>query len=590
MTRLLTICSLMLLLVPAARGEVTMETDVDRDQVDMGGQVVLTITISGDIEEVGKPRIPALSDFVVASTGSRQNLVIVNGSISKSVSYTYTLIPRKTGKLVIGEISLNTPQGTKTSPPITVTVSPISSRDRGVSAARDGRRAVRRKANKPFFVEAAVDKDTVYLGEQLNYVFSFYRSSNVSQTNNFTPPKTSGFISVDLPPQRKRTTIIDGETYHVVEVVTAMFPTRTGVMTIGQARLRVVPDVFSNLLNRDPFGWFQGRGNTPLTAGEARNLATRAVILEVLPLPNLPGGLEFSGAVGTCQLGCRISADSAGLGDPVTITWTITGIGRKDLVDAPRIEWPEGLETFPATTVLKTSTRNDVVRETKTFSIAVVPRKEGTIKIPSPRLVYFNPRSRSYETAVGKELTLKVGPPRPGLSRVSSTLIISAANSNIRYLKSQPARWSVTSSGQSTWSFVALQFVAPVLVMVLYGWKRRSEAPAWRARVARTRLMKQSRKRIASLPVNGNVLDRAEGISEAFRQYLAASFGLTSGQLLDRQWMQHLADLGCDKADIKEASEILRWTDMTRFGGGAPTDVSSERVLVLLGRLDQCAG
>lgn len=589
MNRLITACGLVLLLVASSRGDVLMEADVDRDQIDMGGQVVLTITISGDIGTVGKPNIPPLSDFVVASTGSRQNLVIVNGSISKSISYTYTLIPRRTGKLVIGKISLDTPQGTQTTPAITVIASPIRMRDRAVTPAGNSTRAARRESNKPFFVEATVDKDTVYLGEQLNYVFSFFRSSNVSQTNNFTPPKTSGFISVDLPPQRKRTTIINGETYHVVEVVTAMFPTRTGVMTIGQARLRVVPDVFSNLLNRDPFGWFQGRGNSPLTAGEARNLATNALVLEVLPLPRLPGGLEFSGAVGSCQLGCKISADSAGVGDPVTITWTITGIGRKDLVDAPRIEWPEGLEIFPATTVLKTSTRNDIVRETKTFSIAVVPRKEGTIKIPSPRLVYFNPRSRAYETAVGKELTLKVGPPRPGLARLTPTQIIPAANSNIRYLKSQPARWSLISSGRSAWTFVALQSVAPVLVMVLYGLKRRSEAPAQRARGARIRLMKQARKRIESLPASGDSLDRAQGISEAFRQYLMASFGLAPGELLDTQWMKMLADSGCDEADIKEAAEILRWTDMTRFGGGAPTDIKSDRVLTLLGRFDQCA-
>ena len=192
-------------------------------------------------------------------------------------------------------------------------------------------------------------------------------------------------------------------------------------------------------------------------------------------------------------------------------------------------------------------------------------------------------------TAVGKALTLKVGPPRPGLARVTPTQMITATNSNIRYLKSQPAQWSVISSGQSASSFLALQLVAPVLVMVLYGWKRRSEAPAQRAREARARQMKQARKRISSLPVTGDSLARAQGISEAFKQYLMASFGLAHSDLLDRQWMNNLASLGCDEADIKEAAEILRWTDMTRFGGGAPTDVSSERVLTLLGRLDQCA-
>jgi hypothetical protein len=339
--------------------------------------------------------------------------------------------------------------------------------------------------------------------------------------------------------------------------------------------LRVVPDVISNLLGRDPFGWFQGRGRAPLTAGEPRNLATRDFDIQVKPLPPVPGGRQFSGAVGTCELGCSISADSAGVGDPVSVTWTVSGIGRKDLVDAPEIQWPEGLETYPPTTELKTSTRNDVVRETKTFTIAVVPRREGKVVIPSPELTYFNPETGRYATAKGRALTLTVGPPRAGITLAAPTQTISAAASTIRYLKGAPDEWQRRRAGNSK---------------LLFAWKRRSEAPDQRARGVRMREIKRARKRLARLPGTMDQTRLAQEVAAAFRQFLMARFGLSAGDLLDRQWTERLVGNHCSQEDVSEALAVLQWTDRERFGGGGdPRAMTPQRVLALMQRLDRCA-
>jgi len=580
-----------LLFVPPAHADVTVSADVDRDQISIHGQVTLTVTIAGKDDNLGAPKLPPLNDFIATGTGSRQNLVIENGQISRTRSYTYNLIPRKVGTLTIGPVTVPTSKGDlKTNPiEITVTQATLTPQTRRNVPTENSGRTQRRGTTEPFFVEAETDKDTVYLGEQVTYTFSYYRNATLRESNSFSPPQTTGFISIDLPPQRKRSTIVDGETYDVVQVVTAMFPTRTGEMTIGPAQLRVVPDVFSGLLGRDPFGMFS-RPGSQLTSGEPRNLATRPISIFVKPLPPVPRGKIFSGAVGVCKLASSISTDSVGVGDPVTITWTVSGEGRKDLVDAPRIDWPADLETYPPTTDLQRSTTNDVVSETKTFSIAVVPRKQGAITIPAPQLTYFDPDAAAYKTAQGRSLTLRVGPPRAGLTTASPTQTISASSSTIRYLKPAPEEWRQFGVGhRETW-FVLIQLTPPLVVGVLFLWRRRREAPEQRARGARQKAVRKARARLAQARRITDTLPLAQEITAAFREYLAARFSLTSGDLLESDWPQRLRAVGASEEDARKAVEILQWTDRARFGGGhAGESISADTVLALMERLDKCA-
>lgn len=567
-----------------AWAETQLNAEVDFDRIDTKDVVTLTITVSGD-QETAKPVLPALTDFIVQATGTRQNMVVSGGVIENSVSYTYSLIPRKAGVLVIPPVTLQTASGQLSTQPLRVTVTEARYEAPRTQTAQN--RAARQGTPQPFFIEAEVSRDSVYLGEQLTYTFRYYRSANLSETNNYTPPQTSGFIAVDLPPQRKLTRIVDGETYRVVEVLTAMFPTRTGELVIGPAKLRVVPDLISNLLGRDPFSIFRGQGGRPLTEGEPRDLATSAQRIYVRALPPPPAGKRFSGAVGECVLASELSSHSISQGDPVTLTLTVSGKGRKDVVDAPVIAWPEGLETYPPTTNLQSSVRNDVVTETKVFSVALVARRQGRIVIPAPELTYFNPATRRYETARARELTLEVGPPRAGVAAVLPSSTISAASSTIRYLKPTPTEWAQGTGAPGT-LFVVLQVAPPVLVLAGFIWRRQRETPEARQRGVRDKEIKAARRRVGAMSA-ADGLSAAREISTAFRQYLVARFALPPGELLDREWEDTLTRKGCADHELQEIRQVLDWADRARFGGGIDRSVTPDMVLNLMQRLDKCA-
>lgn len=584
MQRLFCTVLTVLALSGAALADTELTAEVDFDRIDTKGHVTLTVTVAS-AQDGDRPVMPALTEFIVQATGSRQNMVVSGGVIENSIIYTYSLIPRRAGVLTIPPITLHTASGQLSTQPITVTVTEARYETPRSQPAQN--RSARQNAAEPFFIEAEVSRDTVYLGEQVTYTFRYYRSANVSETNNYTPPQTSGFISVDLPPQRKLTRIVNGETYRVVEVLTAMFPTRTGDLTIGPARLRVVPDMISNLLGRDPFSIFRGQGGRPLTEGEPKDLATSALRVHVRPLPTPPAGKSFSGAVGECSLTSDLSSHSVSLGDPVTLTLTVSGKGRKDVVDAPVIRWPEGVETYPPTTNLQSSLRNDVVSETKVFSVALVARRQGRIVLPAPELTYFNPSARRYETARSRELTLDVGPPRAGLATLAPSSTISPSSSTIRYLKPAPTDWEQGPMAPGV-LFVVLQVAPPVLVVAGFLWRRHRETPEARLRGAREREIRTARRRVSVLSATDG-LTAAREISSAFRQYLVARFALPPGELLDREWHASLASKGCADHELTEIRQVLEWADRARFAGGFDRSVTPEMVLNLMQRLDQCA-
>ena len=110
MRRALSTLALVFALAGSAWGETELTAEVDFDRIDTRGQVTLTVTVS-DAQDADRPVMPALTDFIVQGTGSRQNMVVAGGVIENSISYTYSLIPRRAGVLTIPPITLHTSDG-----------------------------------------------------------------------------------------------------------------------------------------------------------------------------------------------------------------------------------------------------------------------------------------------------------------------------------------------------------------------------------------------------------------------------------------------------------------------------------------------
>src|SRR5207237_5080040 len=103
------------------------------------------------------------------------------------------------------------------------------------------------------------------------------------------------------------------------------------------------------------------------------------VALEVKPLPkNAPP--SFSGAIGNFTMTTDAKPKTVQVGDPITITSTISGRGNFDRVNAPVIEDERGWHKYPPSSKFKQD--DEVGRSgTKTFEM-VLSHNDNNQEIP----------------------------------------------------------------------------------------------------------------------------------------------------------------------------------------------------------------
>ncbi|MDP2911257.1 MAG: BatD family protein, partial [Candidatus Omnitrophota bacterium] len=205
--------------------DIAISADVDKQEVTLDDQVTLTITVSGNVSNIPQPNIPDLKGFTAYSSGRSQNLSIINGQVSSSVSFTYILVPNNTGDYSLGPFSINYQSKSYSAGPINIKVLPRGASGRQIPAPSESEEQSSSlpQRGKELFIEAYVDKLRAYVNEQITLTFAVYQAVNLFDNPVYSPPSTTGFWLEDMPPQKKYYKVIDGTRYLVTEIKTALF-------------------------------------------------------------------------------------------------------------------------------------------------------------------------------------------------------------------------------------------------------------------------------------------------------------------------------------------------------------------------------
>jgi len=128
-----------------------VEASIDKNPVMLDESFTLTVTANGDVNRDAFDSSGLLSDFVVGRTSVSSQTRMVNFQTSRSTTWSTTLFPRSTGDYTIPSFQIDG----QNSQPISVSVIPVSSGTN--SESRD------------VFVTTELDKDTVFLHQQVKY-------------------------------------------------------------------------------------------------------------------------------------------------------------------------------------------------------------------------------------------------------------------------------------------------------------------------------------------------------------------------------------------------------------------------------------
>jgi hypothetical protein len=563
---------------------ISIGATVDRTSVSMNEQIVLQVTVSGEVSNLPPPRLPPLDEFNVQSAGTSQNIQIINGKMSASLTYNYVLNPKKTGKFTISSVILEHNGQTYKTDPVTIEV---GGQGQPQGQPGQGQKSNVQARDKNLFIETSVDKKNVSVNEQITLSVKFYYRINLMSQPEYAPPSTAGFMIEDLPPQKNFSTAVDGVKYNVIEIKTALFPTTAGKFRIGSANLRCTVPEGNNPFGDDFFNQFFSRGKTV-------NLQSSPIEVTV---QNLPSGkpADFTGAVGRYNITASADKTRVKTGDAVTLTVTISGTGNVKTLPAPKIEL-QNFRKYDTVSSVNVSKPNYVVQGSKSFKTILIPQVPGKQGIPSIKFSYFDPGSNSYKTVQTQPVALDVSQGQAGANAMLPALSsqkqqdIKMGEKDIRHIKPLLAgNFGYNPKGVYATNFlIMLQFIPLFVPLTLWQYRKWKEnLYSDKKRVRYTYAYKTAKKQLKTFYDNIHSAETdkiAAGLFDILSAYFGDKFNLSPHGITMEQISAELESKHVDAALKIEAGYIWDEINFIQF---APAKVNKEKVIELYARINE---
>ena len=484
---------------------------LSNSEATVGETVELQIKVAGP-GDARPPEEISIDGLEIHSTGTSRQFEIHNFSTSSSVTYNYTILPLRAGRFTIPPQTVLAGGKVLRTPELALNVSDAPGQQ---TKTRSGRGTQSQPANTGdlVFAELIVPKKTAYVGEIVPVQIRMGFDARVHPRLTEPPDITGqGFTAQKLQQSSQNLETINGRPFEVVTFKTAIAAARAGKFQIGPVKAKsqvVVPRRRNAPRSRSPFDLFDLDdpfsdpffSNPFAQMGERRDIqiSSDPVALEVKPLPpNAPP--SFSGAIGSFTMATDAKPKSVQVGDPITVTTTISGRGNFDRVNAPLFEDDRGWHKYPPSSKFKQDDEVGI-SGTKSFETVISPN-ENKQSLPVLAFSYFDPAKEQYVTLHSEPMAITVQggaaapnvaaqPPSssPTTARGRQSVSNSTKPQDILYQLTEPSRrvesFEPLYMRRGFWAAQSLPLVA---LLAFAGWK-----------IRRARLDDREARRIAAL-------------------------------------------------------------------------------------------
>jgi len=582
--------------LPAGALEIDFQGSVDHTRSGQADPIRLTLSIASDenISHLPSPKI-SLKDFYVEGPAVSTRIDMVNFQTTFTRELTYTLYPRRTGRLTIGRARLKFGSKVYETSPITVEIVKGSAR----RVPRSSGRAPQQQEvdlEDDLFVLARADRQRAYVGQQITVDYELFYRRRLDNVGFKEIPTFAGFwakevfVAQQLQPHRE---VVEGVAFNVAPLRrVALFPTSAGTHQVEplaiscdilQPRGRrgsLFNDIFS-----DPF--FGRSAQTVLVRSEALGF-------EVLPLPAGPPP-GFAGAVGRFSLDVQAQPTALPAGDPVTLRVEISGQGNLDAIQLPRIAGPPGIKVYDPKVEEEERIENGLCGGRRVYEYILIPEEGGRLEIPPVRFAYFDPEQASYQVLESEPIYIdSQGRAVPqeqgsyGLTRKD----IQAVGKDVRYIKPDAEKLGGTMALYRSGMFWTLHGLLPLAFLGMLFYQRHQQrlegdvayARRRRARSEAGRRLKQARQLL--LEENGPEF-HAE-VQRAVLSFLADRLNLAAAGLTPETSARTLEESGVDEDLVAALRDLLVQCDFARFASAAASRPDMEQVHARAEKLITC--
>lgn len=454
-----TMLSSVILLMAVTTVNAAVVASVDRGRIDLNESFTLKVTVDTAIDV--EPDASALEqEFFVGSRSQLSNTTIVNGQITRSRTWSYILMARRAGDLVIPPIII----GGEQSEPVPITVSPQSNAAPGEA---------------DIFVVTEADYADSYVQAQILYTVKVYRAVATRQPRLSEPDITGVDVLVEIAgEERSYESLLNGKSYNVVERVYALFPQESGEIDIGPARFEA--RVLRN-------GRISGR----------KVFQSAPIRISVQPIPpppdDYPDAAWLPAKSVTLTEEWSREPDSLPAGEPITRRLTVTALGQLSTqIPIIDIDVSDHVKVYPDKPELRVSAEAGGILAERTDQYAMIGVRTGDVAMPDLELPWWD-----IDDSVWKIATL------PG----QSISILPSADALLPQVVPTPDTEKLAEPGETVvvhsalWRRIAEVLGAAWLLTVLAWWwsgrpkARREELPSEPPiHKQQSRLLRQARK------------------------------------------------------------------------------------------------
>jgi hypothetical protein len=584
-----------------------------KSQVVVGEQFRVVFTVNGEGKDFRGPDFKGFSLLSGPNTSSSFSTQLINGQISRTVSYAYTyyLLADQEGRFNVGSASISVDGKTYSSEPFTINVV------KGQTQGRASGGSTQPKQSQPqaqsstttigkddIFLRVSVDNHSPWQGEQVIISYKIYTRRQISLPNAMVQPSLPGFWTEDLLKNEKQyrqtEENISGSKYIVVEYKRiAAFPQKSGELTIPAFEIEVAARVQTQRRTGDPFfdnffggSFFNSYQDIPV------KIKSSPLSLKVkqLPLTGRPAG--FSGAVGQYTFKGEADRESLSTNDALTLRYTISGSGNLMMIEDPQPIFPTDFEVYEPRISDNIQASRAGVSGSRSFEYIAIPRVPGSFGLKEMTFSYFDPASDRYKTVSVPAMKFEVvrGQGDEGAGTLSSVSQeeVKFIGSDIRFIKTGDTGLQSVSDGFFLSPAFYLLLLLPVILFVitLLLYKQRVKTMSDLGAIRRKRATRVARKhlRLAHTRLKGgNHEGYFEAISQAIWGYLGDRLNLPLSNLTMDNAEENLLANGVEAETIRELQSLIGDAEFARFAPNSAIEAREDmyqRALEVITRIE----
>ncbi len=561
------VLAMLLLLGASVSSGADVRMDVEPRIARLGEPLRLSFIIEGE-SSAPQPSLPQIPGFQVRSTGRQTSISFGSGGGGSSITYTFALQSTQTGKFQIGPFRYELDGKVIDLPAVPVEI---------VAPGQQGS-AEGQTLSDLLFSRMEIVPTNLYPQQSFEIILSVYsKGLNLTRELQIGGLDQTGLRLQQFQEIQGTREVVRGEVFDV-----RRYRTRAAALTAGPFNLaptlRVGIVIPRDRSRSSRFGdsffdeiFFGGNEVRPY------DLAPTPLSFTVNALPAEGRPVEYSGAVGEFDFDVALKPNAIKAGDPVTVTFALSGRGNIDVVSPP--QWVEGDQFRIYEPKLVSREIDDQRGEGRVlFEQVIIPRTGLATNLPALTFAYFDPAKGVYEKKTRGPFTIQVEGPTNMAAQIVGAAAASSSygetkylGMDIGYLKASPSRWIHTTRPfwfEST-GVLAVQALPPVALAFLFFFLRRRDQLTRNVSLAR-RLVAPKSARAAIRDAEtalaaGNRAAFYEALWRAISGYFGNRFNLAPGEVSVDMIAARLRKAGADPAKIGDIESIAARCDLERF-------------------------